>query len=304
MQSIKLENSMVNDNQSSGKGQASGQSTGTQSKQQSSEISQGATSQQGSGQPSRTAQDPSYTGHYGSGGARETGYDPQRGGSQRVRGWQQPSSSALQTRGGTSASHYGGYGGPFAMMRRITDEMDRLFESFGLGRGFFPSEFGQSGRVGGYGGGEGASSLWAPHVEISERDGKLVISADLPGVKKDDVNVELNGDSITIQGHRRQESTSNERGYYHSERSYGSFYRTIPLPEGTDTENASATFRDGVLQIELQAPKQQSRGRALDIKSADEAGAGESGDQSSQRSASGSAKSGSSQSTGGSGQQR
>ncbi|SRR6266567_824903 len=252
---------MVNENPS-GQGQGSGQSTGPQSKQQSSEISQGATSQQGSGQGTRSTQDSSYTGHYGAGGAQETGYPEGQGQQGR-----QPSGSALQARG-TTPSVYGGYGslygGPFSMMRRITDEMDRLFESFGLGRGFFPSELGQFGRGGG---GERTSSPWTPHVDVAEREGKLVISADLPGVKKDDVSVELNGDSVTIQGHRQQESTTNERGYYHSERSYGSFLRTIPLPEGTNTENATATFRDGVLQIELQAPKQESRGRTLEIKS-------------------------------------
>ena len=267
---------MVNDNQSSGQKQgnekqASGQSTGTQAKQQGSEISQGASSQQGSGQASRGSQDTAYS----AGAAQQAGYDQrasqrgQTGQAQRSgQGWQQPSASALQARGGPSMSPYGGYGrlysgGPFSMMRRITDEMDRLFEGFGLGRGLFPAEFGQ------FGSGEGTSSLWSPHVEVSQRDGKLVISADLPGVKKEDVSVELNPDSVTIQGRREHESTANEPGYYHSERSYGSFFRKIPLPEGTDIENATATFRDGVLQIELQAPKQQSRGRMLEIKSGD-----------------------------------
>src|SRR6266702_4120506 len=95
---------MVNENPTSGQGQASGQSTGTQGKQQSSEISQGATSQQGSGQGTRGTQD--YSGHYGAGGPRETGY---RGGQSGQSRWQ-PSGSALQTRGATPASSYGGYG--------------------------------------------------------------------------------------------------------------------------------------------------------------------------------------------------
>jgi HSP20 family protein len=149
-------------------------------------------------------------------------------------------------------------------MRRISDEMDRLFESFGLGRSFFPSEF--SGAQSAYGDQQAASALWAPHVDVVEREGKLLISADLPGVKKEDVKVEINQDSVTIQGQRHQERTSSDRGYFQSERSYGSFYRLIPLPEGANTENATATFRDGVLQIEVQAPSQQSRGRTLEIK--------------------------------------
>jgi HSP20 family protein len=219
-----------------------------QGKQQSSEIAQdrisgqqgGTSSQKGSGQ----------------------NYQPGSQGS----GWQGSSAGALAPRRGSSAAGYGGYGsGPFSTMRRISDEMDRLFDSFGLGRSFFPSEFGLAAPAR-FGDLEGASALWAPHVDVVERDGKLLISADLPGVKKEDVKVEINPDSVTLQGQRHQEKTSSDRGYYQSERSYGSFYRTIPLPEGVNTEKASATFRDGVLQIEVPAPSQQSRGRILEIK--------------------------------------
>jgi HSP20 family protein len=151
-------------------------------------------------------------------------------------------------------------------MRRISEDMDRLFDSFGFGRSLFPTSFGQS-ALSGYGG-EGASSLWTPHIEVSERDGKFRVSADLPGVKKEDVNVELTQDAVIIQGQRKQEKTSSERGFYRSERSYGSFYRLIPLPEGAKTDNASATFRDGVLQIEIEVPQQKSSGRTLEIKDA------------------------------------
>ena len=230
--------------------QAGGQSS-NQGKQQSSEIAQdrvstqqgGKSAQQGSGQ----------------------NYQP---GSQGG-GWQRPSDSAVAPRRGSSALFpYGGYGsGPFSTMRRITEEMDRLFDSFGLGRSFFPSEFGQSAQFGSADP-QGTAALWAPHVDVVEREGKLLISADLPGVKKEDVKVEINQDAVTIQGQRHQERTSSDRGYYQSERSYGSFYRSIPLPEGANTESASATFRDGVLQIEVQAPSQQARGRTLEIKDA------------------------------------
>jgi HSP20 family protein len=115
-----------------------------------------------------------------------------------------------------------------------------------------------------------------------ERDGKLVVTADLPGVKKEDVKVEVDQDVITIQGQRRHEQTSRQQGYYRSERSYGSFYRTIPLPEGADPSTASATFRDGVLEIALQAPLKRASSRSLEIK--DEQGAARSsGGESSQK---------------------
>src|SRR5208282_401578 len=123
--------------------------------------------------------------------------------------WQSPSpvpqaSGALQSHRGAwpvSPAHFGSLGGgPLAMMRRITEDMDRLFESFGFGRGApFPSEFGR-GDLAGLGNPESASSLWAPHIEAYERDGKLVINADLPGVKKEDLHAELTPDAVTIRG--------------------------------------------------------------------------------------------------------
>ena len=245
--------------------QVTGQSSG-QGKQQSSEIAQDRISTQQGG---RSAQQ-------GSG----QNYQPGMHGG----GWQRPSDNALATRRGSSAgSPYGGYGsGPFSTMRRITEEMDRLFESFGLGRSFFPSEFGQGAQFG-YADPQGTAAQWAPHVDVVERDGKLLIAADLPGVKKEDVKVEINQDSVTIQGQRHQERTSSDRGYYQSERGYGSFYRSIPLPEGANTESASATFRDGVLQIEVQAPSQQAGGRTLEIKDAGTTAGSKNGGQQQQR---------------------
>lgn len=183
-------------------------------------------------------------------------------------GGAQQSGSALQTHRGAAMSPYAsGYGsGPFSVMRRISDEMDRLFETFGMGRGMFPGEWDQAG-LGNYGArGEDAPAMWSPHVELRERNGKLVIEADLPGLKRDDVNVRIEQDQVIIQGQRHQEQSSNQGTYYRSERRYGSFYRTIPLPEGTDPDSASASFRDGVLEIELDQPRAQQRGRTLEIR--------------------------------------
>jgi HSP20 family protein len=181
---------------------------------------------------------------------------------------------SLQTRGGTQAapwSNYGAYGGgPFSVMRRISDEMDRLFEGFGFGRSAFGGEPAWQGAL--TSDAEQGAALWSPHLEMFERDGKLIVTADLPGVKKEDVRVEVDQDAISIQGQRRHEQASRQQGYYRTERSYGSFYRTIPLPEGADPSTASATFRDGVLEIALQAPQKRAGSRSLEIK--DEQGAG------------------------------
>ena len=147
--------------------------------------------------------------------------------------------------------------GPFSMMRRFSDEMDRMFDRVFEGYGF-PAQERFSPWT--------ASEVFSPHVDMFERDGKLVISADLPGVKKDDLDVEVTEDAVTIEGERRQERTKEERGYYQSERSYGSFYRSIPLPEGVDPESATAEYKDGVLQIEIPAPERKSRTHKLEIK--------------------------------------
>jgi HSP20 family protein len=148
---------------------------------------------------------------------------------------------------------------PFSFMRRFGEDMDSLFEEFGFGRGLMPQGLAQM-------------ADWSPQVEITERDGQLIARADLPGLSKDDVQVELRDDAILIRGQRKQEHEEKREGYYRSERSYGSFYRQIPLPKGVKTENATATFRDGVLEITMPAPQGEARGRQLQIQDAQAGG--------------------------------
>lgn len=143
---------------------------------------------------------------------------------------------------------------PFGMLERFADEVDRMFEDFGLGRGF--------GRT------SSATGLvaWAPQVDVSHNNNELTICVDLPGMHKDDVKVDVTEDAVTIQGERRREHEEEKGGVFRSERSYGSFYRVIPLPDGAITDQAKATFRNGVLEIKLPAPPEQvSRGRRLEI---------------------------------------
>src|SRR5207245_9518569 len=114
------------------------------------------------------------------GGQQTGGQSPDRN--------EQSTGGALQQRRGSQQVPSSYYGGPFSVMRRISEDMDRLFDAFGFGRGLFPA-LGES-SLSGYGGQSG-SSLWAPHIEVSERDGKFLVSADLPGVKKEDVSVQI-----------------------------------------------------------------------------------------------------------------
>lgn len=138
------------------------------------------------------------------------------------------------------------------------------WESFGLAaRNVLPFQIGH----------QGTGSLWAPQVEAFQRGNEFIVRADLPGLKKDDVKIDLTDDAITIEGERREEHEEDREGYYRTERSYGSFYRVVPLPEGAITDSAKANFSDGVLEIVVQAPPREvSRGRRLEI--TDSAGAG------------------------------
>ena len=144
---------------------------------------------------------------------------------------------------------------PFEFMRRFGEEMDKLVGDFDFGRGWLPPALAR-----------GTPGLWAPQIEMFEQDGELIVRADLPGLTKDDVNVEIDNDAITIEGERRGEQNENRDGFYRSERSYGKFYRRLPLPDGVEPENANATFRDGVLEITMDVPKRsESKPRKVNI---------------------------------------
>jgi HSP20 family protein len=104
-----------------------------------------------------------------------------------------------------------------------------------------------------------------PQIEVFERENQFVIGADLPGVKKDDLNIEVTNDMLTISGERRDERDENREGYRHSERRYGRFYRSIPLPEGVTADNVQANYQHGVLEITMPKPQREQRGRRIEI---------------------------------------
>lgn len=141
---------------------------------------------------------------------------------------------------------------PLDMFRRLAEEMDHLVADFRTS--VFPRVDFQK-----------MEKAWAPPVEVSERGGQLVIRAELPGLTKKDVRVEVRDDALTIEGERRQEREEKRKGFYRSERSYGSFFRQIPLPEGTDAGSAKAAFKDGVLEVTMPAPPKPAKGRSVPI---------------------------------------
>jgi HSP20 family protein len=145
---------------------------------------------------------------------------------------------------------------PFRALERFADEVDRMFSDFGFGA--FGRPFGRSAAE--------SDLMWTPQIEVSQRNNELVVRADLPGLTKDDVKVDVTDDAIVIQGERRREQEEERGGVFRSERSYGSFYRAVPLPEGAIADQAKATFKDGVLEITLPAPPEQvTRGRRIEI---------------------------------------
>lgn len=123
---------------------------------------------------------------------------------------------------------------PFALMRRLSEEMDRAFStSFGLWRG------------------AGREMTFAPAIEIREENNNVVVCADLPGINKDDVHIEATHDGLILQGERKHEAEESRGGIHRSERSYGRFYRVVPLPEGAEVDKAKAQFKDGVLEVKV-----------------------------------------------------
>lgn len=130
---------------------------------------------------------------------------------------------------------------PFARMRSLSDEMEHLFADVGTRWPF--TAFARE-----------REGLWSPAVEVEERDGVLCVRADLPGLTKDDVKVDVTDDALTIEGERKRHQEEKKKGYYRSERSYGFFSRSIALPEGAKAETAKATFKDGVLEVTVDVP--------------------------------------------------
>jgi HSP20 family protein len=131
----------------------------------------------------------------------------------------------------------------------LRGEMDRLFDSF-LRDPFGSMDWPHWG-VG----------KWSPAMDVAESDKEVSVRAELPGIDPKDLDVSVVGNQLILSGEKRESSETKERGFYHSETHYGSFRRSVPLPEGVDTEHVDAEFTQGVLTLRLPktAPANQKR---------------------------------------------
>jgi HSP20 family protein len=124
---------------------------------------------------------------------------------------------------------------PGALIRRMFRDVDPWLEA----RGWFPPALRKT----------FAEFPWMPALEMTERDHKLLIKLDLPGLKKEEINVNFTDEGLVIEGERTQETEGKQHEWFTTERTYGRFSRIVPLPEGVNYKEVKATFKDGVLEI-------------------------------------------------------
>jgi HSP20 family protein len=130
---------------------------------------------------------------------------------------------------------------PFAMIRQMRSEFNRMFEDPFRTTFRWPSfEFEDTG--------------WTPKIEVYEKNNRLVTKVELPGMKKEEVKVEVTDGHLAIYGERKREFEEKKENVFRSEREYGTFYRAVPLPEGVKFEEVKATFADGVLEVSVPIP--------------------------------------------------
>jgi len=129
---------------------------------------------------------------------------------------------------------------PWQPFRELLD-IGTIFDRF-FGRNLTQGRFGQ---------GLFGDGFWSPAIDVYDSEDRLVVKAELPGIDKKDVKVSIDGDILSIKGENKKEQEVKEKDYYYRERAYGSFYRTLPLRVAVKKEKVKASYKDGILTIEL-----------------------------------------------------
>jgi HSP20 family protein len=128
----------------------------------------------------------------------------------------------------------------------LQGDMNRLFDTFFQGRG-----------LGAGSGGNSAGRRWIPPMDLVEADDEYVLRADLPGLDRDDLEIEVKDNVLTISGERRAEHEDRKEGYHRVERAFGRFSRSLDLPEGIDPSGVKADFERGVLEVRIPKPEER-----------------------------------------------
>jgi HSP20 family protein len=127
---------------------------------------------------------------------------------------------------------------PFREIATLQNEMSRLMDT-ALG-----------------GNGETATRAWVPAVDVWETEGELVYAFDLPGIPEEKISVEFEDGALVVSGERERSKEASQENYYRFERRFGSFTRTVGLPQGAAEDSISADYHDGVLEVHVQKPEQ------------------------------------------------
>jgi HSP20 family protein len=141
---------------------------------------------------------------------------------------------------------------PFREIATLQNEMSRLMNSFA-----------------GLGGGNGESTRWVPAVDVWETDNELVYAFDLPGIPEDKISIEFEDGALTVSAERERTQELSEENLYRFERRFGTFSRTIGLPQGVDESQIKADYHDGVLEVRVAKPE-QSKPRRIQIGSGEQ----------------------------------
>jgi HSP20 family protein len=131
---------------------------------------------------------------------------------------------------------------PVREIDSLQGEVNRLFD------GFFGT---------GTGGRNGSVSRWIPAMDLVERSDEFILRADLPGMSEDQVSIEIKDNLLTISGERRSDHEEEGESFYRAERAFGSFTRTLTLPEGVEPDAVKAKFADGVLEVRVPKPAER-----------------------------------------------
>lgn len=133
---------------------------------------------------------------------------------------------------------------PVRELDLLQGDMNRLFDTFFQGRGAGAP-------------GNGGSRRWIPPMDLAETDEEFVLRADLPGLDKDDLEIEVKDRVLTISGEREAEHEDHSKGFHRIERSFGRFSRSLDLPDGIEASAVTAEFDRGVLEVRIPKPEER-----------------------------------------------